>query len=121
MNKRPLSITIIGWLFITSCGVGLLYHLTEINAQHPFDHDVAWVVIVRLLAVLGGVLLLRGVNGARWLLAVWMAYHLVLSALHSPLQLVVHSLLFTVIGYFLFHPRASAYFRLANLGPQSSS
>jgi hypothetical protein len=55
--------------------------------------------------------MLRGLNWARWLLAVWMAYHVVLSILHSPVELMMHVLLFGVMGYFLFRPQASAYFR----------
>jgi uncharacterized membrane protein len=117
MSKRPLSITIIGWIFILTGGIGLLYHLTELNLQHPFDDDVLWVCSVRVLAVVGGVFLLYGFNWARWLLVVWMGFHIIISAMHSPLQLLVHSLLFGVILFFLFRPRASAYFRAKSAEP----
>ena len=111
MKKRPLSITIISWLFLTAGVIGLAYHATEFKVQRPFENDVIWVCLIRLLAVLCGALMLRGSNWARWLLVVWMGYHIVLSALHSPMQLFVHGLLFAVILYFLFCPQASAYFR----------
>jgi hypothetical protein len=55
--------------------------------------------------------MLRGHNWARWLILVWIAYHVVLSALHSVSEVVVHGLLFVVIAYVLFRPRVSAYFR----------
>ena len=55
--------------------------------------------------------MLRGCNWARWLLAAWMAYHVVLSAFHSVTELALHTLLFGAIGYFLFRPQSSAYFR----------
>ena len=116
MKKRPLSITIISWLFLAAGVIGLAYHATEFKAQHPFENDAVWVCLVRFLAILCGTFMLRGSNWARWLLVVWMGYHIVLSVLHSPLQLVVHSLLFAVILYFLFRPQASAYFRGASPG-----
>ena len=111
MKKRPLSITIISWLFVAAGVIGLAYHATEFTAQRPFEYDFVWVCFVRLFAILCGVFMLRGSNLARWLLLVWIAFHVVLSAFHSLTELVVHSLLLAVIGYFLFRPQASAYFR----------
>jgi hypothetical protein len=63
------------------------------------------------------VFMLYGFNWARWLLVVWIGFHIILSALHSPLQLLVHSLLFAVVLYFLFRPQASAYFRDTSTEP----
>ena len=111
MNERPRSITVISWLFMAAGVIGLACHATEFKADRPFQYEVGWVCLVRLLAILCGVFMLRGSNWARWLLVVWMGYHIVLSALHSPMQLFVHGLLFAVILYFLFRPQASAYFR----------
>ena len=114
MRKRPRSITIIGWLFVGAGTIGLAYHATEFKAQRPVKYDLILVCIVRLLAILSGVFLLRGSNWARWLLLVWLAYHVILSAFHSLFELAMHSLLLSVIAYFLFRPEASAYFRGAN-------
>src|SRR6266496_3008309 len=111
MNKRPLPITIISCIFIAVGSIAFLYHLAELKAQHPFKYELVWICFVRLLAVLSGVFMLRGFNWARWLLVVWIAYHVILSAFHSPLEVLVHTLLFVVVVYFLFQPRASAYFR----------
>jgi len=111
MKKRPLSITIISWLFVAAGVIGLAYHATEFKAQRPFEYDVVWVCFVRLLAVLSGALMLRGSNWARWLLLVWIAYHVILSAFHSLSELAMHTLLLGVVAYFLFRPQASAYFR----------
>jgi hypothetical protein len=111
MNQRPRSVTVIGWLFIVMGSVALLYHLSDFNAQHPFDIGLLWVCFVRVVAVAAGALVLRGFNWARWLLVLWMAYHIVLSAFHAPIELAMHVLLFGMIGYFLFRPEASAYFR----------
>ena len=114
MRRRPLSITIIGWLFVGAGTIGLAYHATEFKTQRPVEYDLIWVCIVRLLAILSGVFLLRGSNWARWLLLVWLAYHVILSAFHSLFELAMHGLLLGVIAYFLFRPQASAYFRGAS-------
>jgi len=111
MSKRPLSITIIGWLFIATGVVGIAYHATELKADRPFQYDVVWVCLVRLVAILCGVFLLRGSNWARWLLLVWIAYHVILSAFHVRSELIIHSLLFAVVAYFLLRQQASVYFR----------
>jgi hypothetical protein len=110
MNKRPLSITIIGWIFIVVGIVSFLYHLTELRA-HQFQWELVWICFVRFLAIVAGVCLLRGFNWARWLLVIWIAYHVALSFFHSAFEVVIHTLLLAVIAYFLFRPQASVYFR----------
>jgi hypothetical protein len=121
MNKRPLSVTVIGCLFIAAGIIGFAYHATEFKSLHPFPSEIVWAAAVRLLAVVGGVFVLRGRNWARWLLVAWIAFHVVLSAFHSWSELIVHGLLFVVVAYVLFRPRASAYFRGASAGPAQST
>ena len=116
MNKRPTPITVISWLFVVAGAVGLSYHATEFKAHDPFEYDLVWVCLVRLMAILCGVFMLRGRNWARWLLLVWTAYHVILSAFHSLSAFVIHSLLLVVVAYFLFRRQASAYFRGAKAG-----
>jgi hypothetical protein len=111
MTHRPLSILVIGWLFIAAGSVGCAFHFAELHSRSQLDYELVAIFLIRLAAVLGGVFLLMGANWARWLLAAWMAYHLVLSAMHSLSQFAVHALLFGTIAYFLFSPRATAYFR----------
>ena len=115
VRKRPLSITIISCIFIAFGGIALVagllppaQRLAELR-EHPFEFGL--VQALRLLEVLGGVFMLHGFNWARWLLAAWLAYHVVLSMVHSPLQLVVHGLLFGGVLCFLFRPTSSRYFR----------
>jgi hypothetical protein len=111
MNKRPLTVTAVGWLFIAAGAVGLIYHVNELSIRHPFASDTLWVAFVRLLAVLCGVFVLRGRNWARFGVVIWMAYHVALSVLHSPLELAVHAILLAAITYLLFRRQATAYFR----------
>jgi len=70
-----------------------------------------------MLAIVSGAFMLRGCNWARWLLVVWLAYHVALSAWHSLFQVAVHALLLAVIAYFLFRSPASAFFQRTSLSP----
>jgi hypothetical protein len=110
MNKRPLSVTIISWLFVATGVLGFVRHAAESKAQGRLDSDAVWACGVNLVAVIAGAFMLRGSNWARWLLVAWMAFHIVLSAFHKLSELAVHCALFGVIGYFLFRPAVSAYF-----------
>lgn len=111
MNRRPLSVTVIGWLFLLTGAVGLAYHATEFKLEGLFQYELVLVLFLRLLALVCGVFLLRGSNWARWAALAWMGYHVILSAFHPLFELAVHCLLLAAFGYFLLRPRASAYFR----------
>ena len=116
--RRPLSVTVIGWLFVAAGIVGVVYHATELDRRSPFESDVVWVLLVRLLAIVAGVFMLRGANWARWLAIAWIAYHVILSAFHSVSETVAHAVLFAVIAYVLLRPGASAYFRGTRQHPE---
>lgn len=107
MSRRPLSVTIIGWMFILAGSVGFLYHASDITL-----HQLEPLLLgaIRILAILCGVFVLRGFNWARRLLLVWIAYHVVLSAFHSAGEFAAHGVLLAAVAYFLFRPNASAYF-----------
>ena len=109
--KRPLAVTIIGWVFIAAGGIGFFYHITELNLRDPLGNDTVWVSLVRLSAVAGGAFLLKGHNWARWLLLAWIALHVWLSAFHTHQGLVAHAVLFGVVAWFLLRPPAAGYFR----------
>jgi hypothetical protein len=126
MDNRPRSITVISWIFIAFGSIalltGLLPSVDTTVAQRIAELKGHWIVHVsRILPVLCGVFMLYGFNWARWLLVVWLGFHVVLSVLHSPLQLLVHSLLFAVTLYFLFRPQASEYFRGTRAGGTGDS
>jgi hypothetical protein len=120
MNKRPRPITVISWIFIAFGSIalltGLLPNVNTTAAQRLAELKGPWFVhgivhVSRMVMVLSGVFMLYGFNWARWLLVAWLAFHVIISVLHSPFQLLVHSLLFAVVVFFLFRPPASAYFR----------
>jgi hypothetical protein len=111
MKNRPRSVTVISLIFIAVGIVALTYHLLPQHIAEHSANELLLVCAVRVVALLCGVFMLFGFNWARWLLIVWLGYHVILSAFHSPFEVTVHGLLFGVIAFFLFRPRASAYFR----------
>jgi hypothetical protein len=114
--KRPIAVLIIGWFFIIAGTVGFIYHLTELSLQAPFTNDAIWVLLVRLLAIAGGILTLRGANTGRWLLVIWLLYHVVLSYFHPLSELIMHAILLAAIVYALFHPRLTTFFKNVKTG-----
>jgi len=110
VSQRPLSVTVVGWLFVAAGAVGIAYHSRDLIAP-GVSVGAIWVLLLRLAAVVAGVYLLRGANWARVLAIAWMAYHVVLSAFHSMSDLVVHLVFLTLIVAVLLRPAASAFFR----------
>ena len=56
--------------------------------------------------------MLRCRNSARWLALAWVAFHVIVGALHSVQQFAIHCLFCAVIAWFLFRPEARRYFRV---------
>jgi hypothetical protein len=111
VSRRPLSVTVVGWLFVAAGVVGLAYHATQLGQRQVPDQAAAWTLVLRFMAVVSGTFILRGANWARWLALAWMAYHVVLSAWHSFSQTAIHAVLLAAIAYALLQPAAAAYFR----------
>lgn len=116
MKQRPLSITIISWLFIVFGAIALVAGLWPVfrmnGAQLVSEFEKHWMVhLSRSAQIIAGVFILYGQNWARWLLVVWLAFHVVVGALHSRVQLLTHLVFFLVGLFFLFRPAAAAYFR----------
>lgn len=117
MNTRPISIIVLGWVFVLFGAVAfltsLLPLLAESSAGPTATLSVDWGIaeLSRLLAMVGGVGLLYLRNWARWLLVAWMAYHVLIGLAHSATQAVVHGVLLVALALFLFRPHISRYFR----------
>lgn len=103
MNKRPISVTIIAVVYIVAGAAGLIYHAGEILTS-------PWVGVVRALAIVAGVFMLRAQNWARWLAMVWIAFHVVLSAFHSVSEFAMHAVLCAVFAFVLFRRSTNRYF-----------
>jgi hypothetical protein len=107
--RRPLSVTLISFLFIAAGAVGIIYHASELKDITSLE--VVSVLFIRILAIVGGVFVLRAQNWARWLLVAWIIYHVILSFFHPPAELIMHAVLAVIVVMALFHPKANAYFR----------
>ncbi len=91
-NMRPLSVTILAWLYIGVGMIGFVSHFTEIHARNAFRYDGIWIEVVEVLAIVCGAFMLRGHNWARWLAIAWMVFHVVLSAFGAFHEFAIHSL-----------------------------
>lgn len=109
--KRPLSVTILACVYIAVGTIGFTYHLAEFPSRVAFRYADVWIEIVRLLAIVGGVFMLRGHNWARWLVVAWIAFHVAVSALHTFGEFAMHSLFCAVITWLLLRPDAARYFQ----------
>jgi hypothetical protein len=114
-DHRPLSITIISWLFMIFGSIALISGLLPLagsnTAQLVAEFKTHWMVhLSRVLQIVSGLFMLRGHNWARWLLVAWIAFHIVIGALHSWIQFLTHVLIFSVVLFFLFRHNASEYF-----------
>ena len=119
-TRRPRAIVAAAWVFIVVGAAGILKDLLPLlgsgaaSAREGLLAEglvgLALIWTVRLLAVIGGALVLNRSNSGRWLLAVWMAFHVGLSLFHSALQAALHVAIFSALAYVLFRHQASSYF-----------
>jgi hypothetical protein len=107
-SKRPLTVTLIALLYILAGVTGFIYHLSGPWSLEP---EFVLILLIRLAAVAGGIFVWRGANWARWLLVVWIAYHVGLSFWHPRSELIMHAALLVITVYGLFQPNAVRYFR----------
>jgi hypothetical protein len=110
MNKRPVTVTILACLLIITGVVGIAYHLSDFSTKDLFEYGNVTILIVRIIAIVGGVFLLRRRNWARWLSIAWIAFHLILSFFHNVQEVLIHTFVFALFAWFLFRPEARAYF-----------
>lgn len=111
MKNRPFPIIFTAFIFIIAGFVGIAYHANEYFEPSSVKYEMVWALIVRVLAIVCGLLLLRRVKWARWLAIIWLVYHVVLSSFHSASETIVHFVLLVIVFFLLFRPNSSAYFR----------
>jgi hypothetical protein len=114
-NKRPLSVTILGCVYIGVGSVGFVHHLYEILARHAFHNDDLLAEFIEFVAIVCGAFMLRGHNWARWVALAWIAFHVVLSAFRGFPEFAIHGLFCAAIAWILLRPEASRYFRRARI------
>ncbi len=110
MRKVPFTIAVVALLFLLTGLVTFGFHLSQAWARREFHSDIFLVLSLGVLAIVVGVFLLRGSNWARWLALAWLAFHVVVSALHSWQETIVHALLLVLIAWLLLRPQAARWF-----------
>jgi hypothetical protein len=113
LKKRPITITILAWLYVAVGALGTASHYANFMTHKPLVNEIVWITALGAAAVVAGAFMLHGRNWARWLALVWMAAHVVISALHLLHGLLIHSVLFALIAYILFRRDAREYFSAA--------
>ena len=112
MRKIIPSILAVGVLFL-ALGVLDVWRgvapLFSAGGHSRLAGDDVLVLAIGVAALIGGTFVLRGRNWARWLLAAWMAFHVVISV-GKPATLVAHLAIFGFIAFLLFRPPASVHF-----------
>ena len=106
--KRPISVTILAFLYLAVGTLAFVYHFRELVS---LQRDSFGMELTELLAIVSGAFMLRGHNWARWLALAWIVFHVILSVFDSDHGLVIRGLLSAVIAWFLFRPEAARYFR----------
>jgi hypothetical protein len=111
MKNRPLPVIIVAILFIVAGTVGFIYHFNELFEPSARLNEIGWVQLVRIIAIVCGILLLLAVNWARWLAVAWLLFHVFISAFHSTSQMIFHIVILLLVVVLLYLPKSSAFFR----------
>ena len=111
-HARPWSLIVVGVIFLALGVLDITRGLAPLFDSAPHWHmaaDDVEVLAIGIAAIVGGVYVLKGRNWARWLLAVWMVFHVAIS-IGQPKQFIAHLVIFGCIAFLLFRPGASASF-----------
>src|SRR6478672_2958458 len=99
--RRSIPVIILSCLFILAGVVGIIYHSDDLKILGRSSESF-WILIIRVLAIIGGVFAIRRKNWARWLLLAWISYHVVLSLYHPLSELSMHAVLLVIVVYVFF-------------------
>jgi hypothetical protein len=117
--RRPIpSVVAVGVLFLLLGVLDLWRGLAPLFGPAPGFHlagDDMLVLAIGIAALVGGAYVIRCRNWARWLLALWMALHVAISA-GQPAKMVAHLAIFGFVAFLLFRPKASVCFRATPSG-----
>ena len=114
MKNCPLPVIIVSILFILAGCAGFAYHVKELFELNSNLNETIWILLLRILAVVCGLLLLFKINWARWVAIAWLVYHVILSAFNSTSEMIAHIVFLILVSGLLFLPVSSAYFQSKN-------
>ena len=111
MKNRPLPVLIVAILFLIAGLVGFSYHITDFFEPGEKLYVTLAVELLRILAFVCGILLLRANNTGRWLSIAWILLHVLISAFNSTSEMIAHIVLLIFVSILLFLPVSSSYFQ----------
>jgi hypothetical protein len=111
MKSRPLPILIVAILLIIVGLAGFASHIKDFFQPGEKFYIILLVQLLRIFAIVCGILLLRANNSGRWLTIAWIFAHILIGALNSTFQLIAHIVLLIVVSVLLFLPASSNYFQ----------
>ncbi|HEU5068163.1 MAG TPA: hypothetical protein VFT61_08265 [Sphingomicrobium sp.] len=132
MEKRPLSISIIGWWLVITGLFGIysaatlgsnpimLRAMQQMHVTLAFEEAIA---VVNVIISLGcGAAFLKGLNWSRFLYVFWGIVSLIISFSITPIKslIIIGVIFYAVIVFFLFRPAANRWFNRANAQPDQA-
>jgi hypothetical protein len=122
MKTRPTSVTVIAWILIVLGALSLVVSVftiqnpmtQELMAKSPIPVSVQYLMLFAglLISIVSGIFMLKGANWARMLYVIWGAIGFLVSLFTTPAKLMIIPglVVYAIIVFFLFRPKASAYF-----------
>ena len=122
MKHRPTSVTVIAWVFIIMGGIGIVTTtimmndstLLEIRNKSSLSIPIqnAKSYFGTIVILVSGLALLKGYNWSRLLYIGWCVIGFVIELFTSPFitALIPSLIVFIVVVFFLFRPKANEYF-----------
>lgn len=114
MKKFPLPVFIVAILLILAGAVGFFYHLQDFADANQKLYETILVELLRIVAIIAGVLLLKAKNIGRWLAIGWVLLHVIISAFNSVEQMLMHIGVLVVVAVLLFLPVSVKFFKSNN-------
>ena len=122
MKKRPTSISVIAWILIVMGGISLITITVAIN--NPMVRDImnkgpipiplqyAMTYLGLLIMIVSGIAMLKGCNWARFLYVIWTIIGFLVGITTSQMTaaMIPGFVVFLIIAFFLFRPKANAFF-----------
>lgn len=122
MKKRPLALTVIGWILIVM-GIFSMFatsanlkntKVIEYMRQSPLPLSLQYAILALgvMIMTISGLGILKGKNWARLLYAGWGLFSFLMSLAIGTMQasMIPGLIVFLIIAYFLFRPDAHQYF-----------
>lgn len=114
MKKCPLPVLIVAIALLIAGVVGFFYHLKEFADPDQKLYVTVLVELLRIVAFVSGLLLLRANNLGRLLSIAWVLLHVVISAFNSLGETILHIVVLLIVCTLLFLPVSSNYFNKKN-------